>query len=162
MDANVRGMSIARRRHAGRRVKDAIAVFEKNKGTIVFTADEGQAPLKPPASPQRPSAAPSPAGQSERTTIPPIADTRNERLHNTKVGEWTKEKVYVLELTRDRVSDQGQRQLRTGPVPVTRSGPVVPVATGPDQERTRDSDKDDAVDRKQVQPFRAKALVASG
>ena len=133
LEANVLGMS-TRRRHAGRRVRDAIAVFEKNEGTIVFTAEGGQPPLKSPASSRRSPTSPDSTEQSERTPVPPTGSTGGQQsLRNARsVGEWTKEKVYVLELTRGRADDQAERQLRSGPV------------------KTGGSGKDTSVDKKQV------------
>lgn len=135
----MRGMSTARRRHAGRRIRDAIAVFEKNKGTIVFTAEEGQPPLKPPASPRRSSASPDSTDRSERTPVPPYSGTTSQpSSRNAKsVGDWTKEKVYVLELTGGRSGEQAERQLRSGPGTTGGQG------------------KDSSIDKKQVCAVRA-------
>lgn len=144
----MRGMSVARRRYAGRRVKDAIAVFEKNKGTIVFTADEGQAPVKPTTSPQcGPStAAPDPTVRAGGTNALPGSEGRTERLRGAKVGGWTKEKVYVLELTRDRVQTPGSRE---GLHPAPSVTPPA-VTTNQGQERTGDACEDEAIDKKEV------------
>lgn len=124
LEASLRGMSTTRRRHAGRRIRDAIAVFEKNKGTIVFTAEEGQPPSKPPASPRRSSASPDSTEQSERTPVPPSSGTRSQPSSRSakSVGDWTKEKVYVLELTRGHSGEQAKRQLHSGPGPTGGSG----------------------------------------
>ena len=150
LEASVRGMSVARRRYAGRRVKDAIAVFEKNKGTIVFTADEaGQAPVKPTTSPQcGPSTAtPDPTVRAEGTNPLPGGEGKTERQRSAKVGGWTKEKVYVLELTRDRVQAPGGREGLL-PAPAVTSPTVI---TNQSQERTGDAREDEAVAKKEVQ-----------
>ena len=146
----MRGMSVARRRYAGRRVKDAIAVFEKNKGTIVFTADEaGQAPVKPSTSTQcGPStAAPDPTVRAEGTNALPGGEGNTERPRSAKVGGWTKEKVYVLELTRDRVQAPGGREGLL-PTPAVTSPTAI---ANQSQERKGDAREDEAVDKKEVQ-----------